>query len=179
LCGLLPDYAKLRLDANGAWNRRQAEKWLARCADRPVEFVEQPAAPGERDLLLGLAQDYPVKLALDEAVTGLAAAREWQALGWPGVFVVKPALAGPLAELAQWARETRADLVLSSAMETAVGRAAILRFALGGELTRRAVGFGVGEVFGDRLWDGPMTGPLVDFQWCEAANPEAIWNALN
>ncbi|MET0263691.1 MAG: o-succinylbenzoate synthase, partial [Rariglobus sp.] len=37
----LPDRAKLRLDANGAWEARQAVRWLERAADRPIEFIEQ------------------------------------------------------------------------------------------------------------------------------------------
>ncbi len=179
LLARLPEHVRLRLDANGAWNRRQAEKWLARCAERRVEFVEQPVAPDEADTLLGLVEDYPVTLALDESVTGLAAAREWQARGWRGVFVLKPALAGPLDEVAAWIRATKADVVFSSAVETALGRAAILRFILAYELTKRAVGFGVGEVFGERRWDGPPTGPLVDARWCEVVNPEELWNALH
>jgi O-succinylbenzoate synthase len=35
LCAALPNGAKLRLDANGAWDRRKAERWLERCA-RPL-----------------------------------------------------------------------------------------------------------------------------------------------
>lgn len=177
---VLPDYAKLRLDANGAWTRRQAERWLARCAERPVEFVEQPVAPADVDSLMGLAQDYPVKLALDESIVRLAEAREWQERGWPGVFVLKPALAGPLDELAAWAAKTKADVVLSSAIETALGRAAILRFALAHPgLIKRSPGFGVGEVFGDRRWDGPITGPVLDDGWGATINPEDLWNALS
>ena len=176
---VLPSYAKIRLDANGAWTRRQAEKWLARCADRPVEFVEQPVAPADVDSLMGLAQDYPVTLALDESVVRLAEAREWQARGWPGVFVLKPALVGPLPELAAWVAKTKADVVLSSAIETALGRATILRFALmHPDLVKRSPGFGVGEVFGDRRWDGPFTGPVLDDGWAAAINPEELWNAL-
>lgn len=179
LLGLLPAYTKLRLDANGAWDRRVAGKWLVRCAERPIEFIEQPAAPDDVDTLLGLAEDYPVKLALDESVTGLAAAREWQGRGWRGVFVIKPALTGPLDEMAAWVRESKADVVLSSAIETALGRAAIVRFAFAQDLTKRALGFGVGEIFGDRLWDGQIIGPLLDAGWSEAVDMEAIWNALN
>lgn len=174
----LPGHARLRLDANGGWTRQQAERWLARCADRPVEFVEQPVAPADEDALLGLAGDYPVKLALDESVVRLADARRWQSLGWPGVFVVKPALAGPLAELAEWILATKADVVLSSAIETAPSRAAILRAALSQPLTTRALGFGTGEIFGDRRWDGPVIGPLADAS-CLAADPgEELWAAL-
>lgn len=175
----LPTYAKLRLDANGAWDRRTAARWLARCAERPVEFVEQPLAPADEDGLRGLAGDFPVKLALDESVTGLAEARRWQGQGWTGVFVIKPALAGPLDELGAWVATTKADVVLSSAIETALGRAAILRFALmNPALTRRALGFGVGELFGDRRWDGPMLGPVLDAGWLAGFNEEEPWNAL-
>jgi O-succinylbenzoate synthase len=177
LLAALPAYAKLRLDANGAWDRRAAAKWLARCADRPVEFVEQPVAPHDESTLLGLAQDYPVTLALDEAVTGLVAAQHWLDLGWRGVFVIKPALAGPLDELAAWIAKTKTDVVLSSAIETALGRAAILRAALTQPLTKRALGFGVGEIFGDRRWDGPILGPVLDRSWLDGVNEAAIWDA--
>ena len=178
LLALLPAHTKLRLDANGAWTSRQASRWLARCAERPVEFVEQPVAPAEEDALLGLAHDFPVTLALDESVVRLDEARRWQALGWPGVFVIKPALAGPLPELAAWISATKADVVISSAIETVLGRAAVLRAALGGSLTQRALGFGTGEMFGDRRWDGPMIGPLADASGI-AVNPgEELWNAL-
>lgn len=179
LLGRLPAYTRLRLDANGAWDRRQAEAWLARCAERPVEFVEQPVAPDNVDLLLGLAHDYPVKQALDESVTGLAAAREWQSRGWPGVFVIKPALAGPLPELADWMAETKPDVVFSSAIETALARVAILRFVLSHDLTKRALGFGVGEIFGDRRWDGAPVGPLLDAGWCDRVTGEELWTALS
>ncbi len=181
LLGALPAYAKLRLDANGAWDRRTAERWLGRCADRPIEFVEQPVAPADESTLHGLAEDYPVKLALDESVAQLDEARRWQAEGWPGVFVIKPALAGPLEDIAAWVVANQADVVLSSAIETALGRAAILRFALRhhGALLGRAPGFGLGEIFGDRRWDGPVLGAVLDDGWAKGVNPEELWNALN
>ncbi len=179
LLAQLPTHTKLRLDANGAWNRRDAGRWLAKCADRPIEFVEQPVAPTEEDTLLGLANDYPVKLALDESVVHLDEARRWQALGWPGIFVIKPALAGPMEEVCNWIVNTKADIVFSSAIESALGRSAILAAALTRSLTSRALGFGVGEIFGDRRWDGPFIGPLADAS-CVAINPgEDLWNALN
>lgn len=177
LLAAVPAYVKLRLDSNGAWDRKTAAKWLARCAERPVEFVEQPVKPEDESTLQGLAADYPVTLALDESVTGLAAAQRWQATGWRGVFVIKPALAGPLPELVAWVAKTKADVVLSSAIETSVGRAAILRAALEQPLTKRALGFGTGEVFGDRRWDGAVLGPVLDAAWVNTLNLEAAWNA--
>jgi O-succinylbenzoate synthase len=179
LVAQLPSYFKLRLDANGAWDRRTAEKWLAHCAERPVELVEQPVAGGQDDVLLGLAEDYPVTLALDESVTGLPALQAWQARGWRGVFVVKPALAGPLSELVAWAQRTKPDLVFSSAIESALGRAQWLRAVFAHGLTKRALGVGVGEVFGARVWDGPVTGPVLDETWLRGVNPEELWNAAS
>ena len=179
LLSRLPAHAKLRLDANGAWNRREAGRWLSACADRPVEFVEQPVTPADEDSLRGLAADYPVTLALDESVVRLGEARRWQAMGWSGVFVIKPALAGTMREISDWIVETEADVVFSSAIETALGRSFILQAILTQSLTTRALGFGVGELFGDRRWDGPQLGPLADL-FCAAQNPgEEIWNALN
>ena len=137
----LPAGALLRLDANGAWTRRTAERWLARCADYRdnIEFVEQPVACDPRDtrdtrdtrrgedLLLGLAGDYPTPLALDESIATAAAIDRWLRLNWPGIFVIKPSLLG-------CARETLEKLppdrtVFSSALETIVGAQAALRMA--------------------------------------------------
>ncbi len=178
LVGQLPNCATLRLDANGGWDRRIARKWLTRCANWPVEFVEQPILATDMNGLLGLAEDYPVKIALDESVTRIETACEWQERGWTGVFVIKPALAGSLSALAAWQRKTKADLVLSSAIETALGRAAIFRWALAGERTKRALGFGIGEVFGEKVLDGPIAGPLIDVHWYASVKPEELWNAL-
>ena len=61
---------------------------------------------------------------------------------------------------------------------TAVGRAAILRWVLANPFSKRALGFGVGELFGDARWDGPVTGPLLEAGWAAGVNAEAAWNAL-
>jgi len=87
VCAALPNGGRLRIDANGAWDRRQAERWLERCADRPVEFVEQPAfaepaagTPSRQkcdDLLLGLAGYFPTPIALDESVATDGEVERW------------------------------------------------------------------------------------------------------
>lgn len=139
VCAELPKGARLRLDANGAWDRRAAERWLERCAERPVEFVEQPcfaqvsqsAARGGQteDLLHGLAEDYPTAIALDESLAGEGDVERWLAAGWRGVWIIKPSLLGG-ATLARL-RTAGADVVFSSALETAVGARAALRMAFG------------------------------------------------
>jgi len=191
LLARLPAGAQLRLDANGAWTTRQAAKWLERCVERPIEFVEQPclaeAAPGtagrrrSEDILLGLAHDYPTTLALDESVTGLASLRAWLERGWPGVVVVKPALAGPPAAILALLSAHRADAVFSSAFETAVGRRAALRMAFffKGRQPPRALGFGVIPLFKDARFEGLPAAPFVSGEDINRMNLEAAWNALS
>jgi O-succinylbenzoate synthase len=181
VCAKLPEGAKLRLDANGAWERRQAERWLERCADRPVEFVEQPIAAslrGAEDLLLGLAADYPTAIALDESVVRDGEVERWLGAGWRGVFVVKPTLlANPAAVVAKL-EKARAAVVFSSALETAVGARAALRLAFRWHGEKRALGFGVWPLFADMRFDGPAAAPFVRAEDVERLDPEAVWNAL-
>lgn len=192
VCAALPGGAKLRLDANGAWERRQAERWLDRCADAPVEFVEQPcfapprgAAPDparqrkEEDLLLGLAEDFPTPIALDESLVGERDVERWLGAGWPGVYVVKPSLlADPAAALVRLER-AKAPVVFSSALETAVGARTALRIAFGWRGERRALGFGVWPLYSDPRYNGPMAVPFIRAGDLDHLDPEAVWTALS
>ncbi len=189
LLGRLPAGARLRLDANGAWDRRTAERWLERSAERPVEYVEQPIAPetrGAEDLLFGLAEDYPVKLALDESVNSGRDVDRWLAADWRGVWVLKPALLGEPEPVLTRLAKAGADVVFGSALETAVGARAALRLAFawaeaggGDAASRRALGFGVWPLFHDARADAPITGAFVRREDVERINPEALWNALS
>lgn len=188
LCARLPQGAKLRLDANGAWTRRQAERWLERVAERPVEFVEQPCfakavegsavARQTEDLLLGLAADYPTPLALDESLASGAHVVHWLQLGWPGVFVVKLSLCGDAVGVMQRLAEAKAAVVFSSALETAVGakRALTLAFQWRGE--PRALGYGVWPLFTDARCDGPALAPFLRWEDVQRIDAAAVWNAV-
>jgi O-succinylbenzoate synthase len=181
VCAALPGGAKLRLDANGAWQRLQAEHWLERCAERPVEFIEQPVAAdarGAEDLLCGLANDYPTPLALDESLTGEGEVERWIEVGWPGVFVVKPSLLGDAAGALARLAEAKAKVVFSSALETALGAQAALRLAFQWPGEARALGFGVWPLFADARFDGPALAPFLRAEDVERINVEAAWNAL-
>lgn len=182
VCAVLPAGAKLRLDANGAWDRRKAERWLERCADRPVEFVEQPVAAdarGAEDLLRGLADDFPTAIALDESIAGDGDIERWVGAGWRGVFVVKPSLLGDVGQAVERLAKSKAAVVFSSALETAVGAKAALRVAFAWRGEPRALGFGVRPLFVDARCDGPMAVPFVRREDVERLNAEAVWNAVS
>ena len=178
----LPSGAKLRLDANGAWDRRQSERWLERCAERPIEHLEQPVAPDGRgavDVLMGLASDYPTPIALDESLVGRAEIDEWLQRGWPGVYVVKPTLiADPADALAKLAA-AKSRVVFSSSLETAVGARSALSWAFAWPGDPLALGFGVWPLFQDERFDGPFLAPFWRRSDVERIEPESLWSALN
>jgi o-succinylbenzoate synthase len=182
LLGVLPGGSRIRLDANGAWDRRTAEKWLGFASERPVEFVEQPVAPdsrGAEDTLLGLAADHPVPVALDESLADGGDIERWLGLGWKGFFIVKPSLVGDsrgaLAKLA----EAHARVVFSSALETALGAQAGLRLAFAWPGRMSALGFGVWPLFADPRFDGPAAAPFIRAEDVDRINPEDLWNAAS
>jgi O-succinylbenzoate synthase len=189
VCARLPEGAKLRLDANGAWSRRAAERWLERAAERPVEFVEQPAfakaADGTaqvrrtEDMLRGLAEDFPTPIALDESLVGDGDVARWLAQGWPGVFVLKPSLCGDVSAVLVQLAAAKAAVVFSSALETAVGAKSALSHAFRWQGPVRALGFGVWPLFADARFDGPFVGPFMRREDVARLNPEAVWNALS
>ena len=182
LCAVLPAGSKLRLDANGAWDRRAAARWLERCAERPIEYVEQPIARdarGAEDSLLGLASDYPTALALDESLVGEGDLERWLGAGWPGVYVIKPALFADPAPALDRLAKANASVVFSSALETAIGARAALERAFVWTGERRALGFGVWPLFANPAFDGPATAPFIRYSDVERLNPGAVWNALS
>lgn len=200
VCARLPSGGKLRLDANGAWDRRAAERWLDRCADYPVEFIEQPcsvppsgtsqgtalqrrddsaANRKTEDLLLGLARDYPTPLALDESLVSGGDVSRWIDLGWPGFYVIKTSLLGEWEAACASLEKAEARVVFSSALETGVGAKSALRRAFEWKGSKHALGFGVWPLFVDQRADGPYTAPFIRWDDVQRINEEAIWNALN
>lgn len=125
-----PD-ATIRLDANGAWSLPDARRALE-ALDADVDFVEQPVAADDIDALAELASTSPIAVAADESCAPLERGRRLVDEALVPVVVLKPSMLGGiistlrLIELAE-ARGVR--VVLSSLIESAVGRAAIAHLA--------------------------------------------------
>ena len=113
----LPDDARLRLDANGGWDRRTALAWAERLAGEPrLEWLEQPLAPSDHEGLELLAARLPV--ALDESLAERPALRR----SWHGWQVRRPSQEGDPRPLLAELRTGRPRLMVSTAFETGIGQ---------------------------------------------------------
>jgi O-succinylbenzoate synthase len=156
----LPAAARLRLDANGGWDRATAAAWAERLADEPrLEWLEQPLADDDIEGLEALAQRLPV--ALDESLRR----HPWLRERWPGWQVRRPAQEGDPRPLLAALGVGRPGWMVSTAFETAVGR----------RLVEHAAAL---------QWRGPTpTAPGLAPQWRPSgplfnADPAVAWAAL-
>ncbi|MGD8200287.1 o-succinylbenzoate synthase [Ornithinimicrobium sp. W1679] len=119
--------ARVRVDANGAWDVEQARAALRRLARHDLEYAEQPCATVEElaALRVALARDgTDVPVAADESVRRaedpLRVAREEAA----DLVVVKVAPLGGVARALAVVEACGLPAVVSSALDTSVGLAA-------------------------------------------------------
>jgi O-succinylbenzoate synthase len=156
----LPEGARLRLDANGGWDRASAAAWAERLAGEPrLEWLEQPLADDDLEGLEALVARLPV--ALDESLWR----HPWLRQRWSGWQVRRPAMEGDPRPLLAALAAGRAGWMVSTAFETGVGR----------RLVEHAAAL---------QWRGPTptapglapqwrpTGPLFD------ADPAVAWASL-
>jgi O-succinylbenzoate synthase len=143
LIQLIPDEARLRLDANCGLSYQEAKTWLEVINKTNVEFVEQPLPVNEFEAMLKLSEISDTPIALDESVANLKQLQNCYDLGWRGVFVVKIAIAGSPRQLRHFFQQHQIDAVFSSVFETSVGRQAALKLAMELSNPQRALGFGV------------------------------------
>ena len=115
----LPANGRLRLDANGGWDRGTAQAWAQRLAtESRLDWLEQPLPAHDRAGLEALASQLPV--ALDES---LRSAAGWcPGAEWPGWLVRRPLLEGDPRPLLAALTAGTPRLMLSTALETGIGR---------------------------------------------------------
>ena len=170
LVKVLPATAQLRLDANGGLTPQAAAAWLQACdrAPVPIEFLEQPLPPEMMlDWLPKVKGQCQTAIALDESVATFQQLQQaYERVENQVIYVLKPAIAGWPHRLLDFCLRHQLDVVLSSALETPIGRDHALRLAQmlwAKGIAKRALGFGVAHWFVDN--------------W-EVLSPEAVWQQL-
>ena len=112
----LPAHGRLRLDANGGWDRATAWAWADRLAADPrLEWFEQPLDPADQKGLERLGALVPV--ALDESLVLRPVLRRQ----WGGWQVRRPSQEGDPRDLLHQLRQGAPRLMISTAFETGIG----------------------------------------------------------
>jgi L-alanine-DL-glutamate epimerase-like enolase superfamily enzyme len=151
---------RIRLDANGGWKEREAEDAIARLAPHRIELLEQPVEARDLGGLARLSAGSAIPIAADEALAGGYAVDEIFARDAASVLVLKPAALGGLRASQRIAARARAagwGVVVTSALDSAVGLAAAFQLAA--------------ALPGPHLAAGLATGALLDCDLAEAPSP--------
>jgi o-succinylbenzoate synthase len=113
----LPAGLLLRLDINRGWTTARAETTLPQLAGLPIEAVEEPAGDADGAALVRLQAAVGFSIALDESLAS-----------WPEDEplpvrrqILKPMVVGGPTRVLALARRPRAESVVTSSVDTAVG----------------------------------------------------------
>ena len=136
----------VRVDANGAWSVEQAVAAAAAlCTDGPLEYLEQPCATVAELAQLRLRITVPV--AADESIRKAADPLAVVRAGAADIAVLKVAPLGGVRALLDIAAAIDIPVVISSALDSAVGIAAGLIAASALPRLEYACGLGTGGLF--------------------------------
>lgn len=146
------DQLELRVDANGGFNREEAEVVLQQLADLHIHSIEQPIKAGNWDDMASLCAITPTPIALDEELIGITDLVEKKKLLEtinPQYIILKPALVGGFAGSDEWislAEEQNIGWWITSALESNIGLNAIAQYTF----TKKSPmpqGLGTGSLF--------------------------------
>jgi o-succinylbenzoate synthase len=144
----------VRVDANGGWSIEQAvEAAKALTADGPLEYLEQPCATVEELARLRRLVDVPI--AADESIRKAADPLAVVRAGAADIAVLKVAPLGGISALLGIAEQIDIPVVVSSALDSAVGIAAGLAAAAALPRLSHACGLGTGGLFAEDVAEAP------------------------
>ncbi|MGZ4140399.1 MAG: enolase C-terminal domain-like protein [Actinomycetota bacterium] len=119
--------ARIRLDANGAWDPDTAGIFLAQVRGLDIELIEDPVAAME-DLAI-FRRGSAVLVAAESCVRTVEDARRLRALDAADAIVIKPQRIGGARAALAAAEEAGVPAIASSALETSVGLAMVAAVA--------------------------------------------------
>jgi len=148
----------VRVDANGAWTVDQAV--AAAAALGPLEYLEQPCATV--DELAELRRRVDVPVAADESIRKAGDPLAVVRAGAADIAVLKVAPLGGISAMLKIAAQIDVPVVVSSALDSAVGIAVGLAAAAALPNLNHACGLGTGRLFAEDVAEpvAPVDGYL-------------------
>ncbi|MEQ9064848.1 MAG: o-succinylbenzoate synthase [Vicingaceae bacterium] len=171
---------ELRLDANGAFDVKDALIKLEELSKYQIHSVEQPIMAGQWKEMAEIAKHSPIPIALDEELIGIEKTMVPKLLETihPQFIIIKPSLVGNFSFCDYWVRSAETigiDWWGTSALESNVGLSAIAQW-VSTQNPKIPQGLGTGQIYsnnipsplelkGDELWYGNSAWNLEDIQW--------------
>ena len=155
------DELEIRLDANGAFNPKDALEHLYRLSDLGIHSIEQPILPSQLDEMAALCETSPIPIALDEELIGkypLENKEQLLKMTNPQYIVLKPGLLGGIGSCEEWiqvAEKLGIGWWITSSLESSIGLNAIAQwtYTLNSKMVQ---GLGTGNLFVNNI-----TSPLA------------------
>lgn len=125
---------EIRVDANGAFNSKEALDKLSQLAEYKLHSIEQPIKKNQHDSMAGLCKSTPFPIALDEELIGVFSKEKKRKLLEkikPQFIILKPSLVGGFRGAQEWiavAEELQIGWWVTSALESNIGLNAIAQW---------------------------------------------------
>jgi len=129
-----PNQIEIRVDANGAFDSKDALFKLNQLAGFKLHSIEQPIAKNQHDRMLELCKLTPIPIALDEELIGVFSFEEKEALLQkiqPQYIILKPSFIGGFKGAQEWialAEKYGIGWWITSALESNIGLNAIAQW---------------------------------------------------
>ena len=152
---------ELRVDANGAFNPKNALEKLQILSELEIHSIEQPIKQNQIEEMANLCVKTPLPIALDEELIGVFSSEEKQQLLEtikPQFIILKPSLIGGFAGSKEWikfATQNNCGWWITSALESNIGLNAIAQFTFTLQ-NKMPQGLGTGGLFTNNF-ESPLT----------------------
>lgn len=150
------DEITLRVDANGAFSKKDALSKLTELAKLDLHSIEQPIQAGDWQGMKELCQVSPLPIALDEELIGIDSIKDKAELLktiQPPFIILKPSLHGGIEGTKEWielAEEKGIQWWITSALESNIGLNAICQLTAE-YTTKLPQGLGTGSLYTNNI----------------------------
>ncbi|WP_298223458.1 o-succinylbenzoate synthase [Flavobacterium sp.] len=156
-----PEEIEIRVDANGAFDSKEALFKLNQIAGFKLHSIEQPIAKNQHDIMSELCKTAPIPIALDEELIGVFSFQDKEMLLQkikPQFIILKPSFIGGFRGTQEWislAEKYNIGWWITSALESNIGLNAIAQWTY---LQNNPMpqGLGTGALYTNNF-DGPLT----------------------
>ncbi len=142
--------SKIRLDANQAWNADAAISYLNQLSPSNIEYCEQPVQSSDLESLCKIRKKSTIPIAADESICNVEQAKVIIENHYVDVIILKPMFLGSYSDIANIARISKKngmDVVITSTLESGIGRMATSHLASCFGSLNIAQGLGTGTLF--------------------------------